>query len=146
MHFCQKKKQKKKSPNFCFCACLKKMTIYLIMPELLENMLFLLQHFSYLFVGKLGENQRNEEELVKNAVFWLPGSESLVVTKGWNWKDDIEMRGSRSTDLFSKFYCCSSFCILWYATIKWICHSGTNLLVLQIYIMVIGLSGVLFGL
>ena len=26
-----------------------------------------------LFVGKLGENQRNEEELVKNSVFWLPG-------------------------------------------------------------------------
>ena len=47
-----------------------------------ENMLFLLQHFFYLFVGKLGENQRNEEELVKNAVFWLPCSESLVVTKG----------------------------------------------------------------
>ena len=35
--------KKKKSPNFGFCACLKKMTIYLIiMPELLENMLFLL--------------------------------------------------------------------------------------------------------
>ena len=64
--------------------CLKKMTIYLIMPELLENMLFLLQHFFYLFVGKLGENQRNEEELVKNAVFWLPCSESLVVIKGLN--------------------------------------------------------------
>ena len=60
------------------------MTIYLIMPELLENMLFLLQHFFYLFVGKLGENQRNEEELVKNAVFWLPCSESLVVIKGLN--------------------------------------------------------------
>ena len=58
------------------------MTIYLIMPELLENMLFLLEHFIYLFVGKLGENQRNEEELVKNAVFWLPCSESVVVTKG----------------------------------------------------------------
>ena len=58
------------------------MTIYLIMPELLENMLFWLEHLSYLLVGKLVENQRNEEELVKNAVFWLPGSESLVVTKG----------------------------------------------------------------
>ena len=38
-------KKKKRSPNFGFCACLKKMTIYFIMPELLENMLFLLQHF-----------------------------------------------------------------------------------------------------
>ena len=38
------------------------MTIYLIMPELLENMLFLLEHFFCLVVGKLGENQRNEEE------------------------------------------------------------------------------------
>ena len=71
------------------------MTIYLIIAELLENMLFLLQHFSYLFVGKLGENQRNEEELVKSAVFWLPGSESLVVTKGWNWKDNIETRAAK---------------------------------------------------